>query len=243
MFMPGRYSEIDVVVGYIDQQLDAIRASAYGLTEKQARATPCRSELSIGGLLKHATYFMNGAGSSDASDEDGYASFALGVDETLVAALDAFDAAREAYLAELRTVDPAAESISGPAPWDGIDEPMPSVRRYGLVHHIEELARHAGHADVIREQIDGATAASLLMAVEGRPGERLREALDTDYAEAAGARDPSVYSPGNRQIVILVDAGDSPRRRGRSIPVGSPCTKDQPGFWQVFRVVSRTLVR
>jgi uncharacterized protein DUF664 len=38
------------------------------------------------------------------------------------------------------------------------------------MHHVEEFARHAGHADVIREQFDGATAASLLMAVEGREG-------------------------------------------------------------------------
>jgi hypothetical protein len=44
------------------------------------------------------------------------------------------------------------------------------VQRFHLVHHIEEFARHAGHADIIREQLDGASAASLLMAVEGRPG-------------------------------------------------------------------------
>ncbi len=44
------------------------------------------------------------------------------------------------------------------------------MQRFALVHHVEELARHAGHADIIREQIDGATAASLLMAVEGREG-------------------------------------------------------------------------
>jgi hypothetical protein len=38
------------------------------------------------------------------------------------------------------------------------------------VHHIEELARHAWHADIIREQLDGANAASLPMVVEGREG-------------------------------------------------------------------------
>ena len=42
--------------------LSALRASIIGLTEEQARgATPCRSVLSIGGLIKHATYGMRGA--------------------------------------------------------------------------------------------------------------------------------------------------------------------------------------
>ena len=45
-----------------------------------------------------------------------------------------------------------------------------SVLRFALVRHVEEFARHAGHADIIREQIDGASAPSLLMAVEGRQG-------------------------------------------------------------------------
>jgi hypothetical protein len=29
--------------------------------------------------------------------------------------------------------------------------------RWVLMHHIEEVARHAGHADIIREAIDGST--------------------------------------------------------------------------------------
>jgi len=70
----------------------------------------------------------------------------------------------------VRSTDPGADMTAPPAPWDGIYGPTDSVQRFGLVHHVEELARHAGHADIIREQIDGATAASLLMAVEGREG-------------------------------------------------------------------------
>jgi hypothetical protein len=36
-----------------------------------------------------------------------------------------------------------------------------------LLHVIEETARHAGHADIVREAIDGATAFPLLAAAEG----------------------------------------------------------------------------
>jgi hypothetical protein len=179
MFLPGIYDERETLVGYLDQQLAAIRAAAYGLTEEQARLTPCRSALSIGGLVKHATYVMEqrarrradpGAGLDRSAFERFFGSFALTADETLQGALASFDAARDAYLADVRASDPGASSTVPAAPWDGLDQPTPSVERFALVHHVEEFARHAGHADIIREQIDGANAASLLMAAEGRPG-------------------------------------------------------------------------
>ena len=176
MFEPGKYTESEALVGYLDQQLTAVRAAAYGLTEQQAREAPCRSALSIGGLVKHATYVMNGrvAPSDSSLDEAGVArfmgSFALSDDETLAGALAEFDRVRALYLADLRATDPGADMIAPPAPWDGLYTPTDSVQRFALIHHVEELARHAGHADIIREELDGAAAASLLLAVEGREG-------------------------------------------------------------------------
>jgi hypothetical protein len=179
MFMPSTYSECETLVGFLEQQLAGVRAAAYGLTEHQARQTPCRSELSIGGIVKHVTHVMATRESRRANpgampDESGFAafmsSFALGEDETLVGALDAFDQVRQAYLDDVRATDPGADLTAPPAPWDGIYAPIESVERYALVHHVEEFARHAGQADIIREQLDGATAAPLLMAVEGREG-------------------------------------------------------------------------
>ena len=179
MFGPGTYTEAEAIVGYLEQQLMAIRAAAYGLTEQQARQRPCHSELSVGGLVKHATHVMNGRARRQADptampDEAGFAlfmsSFALTDDETLDGVLAAFDTARDAYLADIVGTDPAAPMVEPPAPWDGREAPTESVQRFALLHQIEELARHAGHADILREQIDGANAASLLMAVEGRPG-------------------------------------------------------------------------
>ena len=41
--------------------------------------------------------------------------------------------------------------------------------RWVLLHLIEETARHAGHADIIRESIDGATCWTLMAAAEGWP--------------------------------------------------------------------------
>ncbi|MHB1519444.1 MAG: DinB family protein [Acidimicrobiales bacterium] len=179
MFSPGKYTESETLVGYLSQQLAAIRSAAHGLTENQARQTPCRSALSIGGLVKHATYVMRQRERREANpemmlDDAGIAlfmgSFALGDDETLAGTLEAFDEARAAYLADVRATDPGADMTAPAAPWDGLYGPTDSVQRFALVHHVEEFARHAGHADIIREQIDGAGAASLLMAVEGREG-------------------------------------------------------------------------
>jgi hypothetical protein len=179
MFLPGTYDERATLVGYLDQQLASIRAAAYGLTDEQAHQTPCRSRLSIGGIVKHATYVMEGrtgarGAAGAAPDASAIArfmgSFALTADETLEGALEAFDAVRADYLADVRATDPAAAVTVPPAPWDGLFEPTASVERFSLVHHVEEFARHAGHADIIREQLDGADAASLLMAVEGREG-------------------------------------------------------------------------
>ena len=180
MFGPGRYTENETFAGYLEQQLVAIRAAAYGLTEAEARTTPCRSRLSIGGIVKHATYVMRQrldrahrdpeALPDEAGVRTFFSSFALGDDETLAGTLADFDAAVDAYLADVRAVDPAAALISPPAPWDGVFEPTESVERFALMHHVEEFARHAGHADIVREQIDGADAASLLLAVEGREG-------------------------------------------------------------------------
>jgi hypothetical protein len=61
MYPPAQHDEITGLVSYIDEQLTAIRAAAFGLTEDQARETPCRSALSVGGIIKHVSYGMRGA--------------------------------------------------------------------------------------------------------------------------------------------------------------------------------------
>jgi hypothetical protein len=77
------------------------------------------------------------------------ASFKLGDDETAAAALAAFDAARVEYVAAISATDPSTPTIEGPAPWFGVFDDRPARARYLLVHQIEEMARHAGHADIM----------------------------------------------------------------------------------------------
>jgi hypothetical protein len=53
-------------------------------------------------------------------------------------------------------------------PWYPTDVGAWSIR-WVLLHLIEETARHAGHADIIREHVDGATAFPLMAADEKWP--------------------------------------------------------------------------
>ena len=97
------------------------------------------------------------------------ASFTPGEDEDLATLLENYDKLCEQYLALVEEVDLDRVVQVPPAPWYGRNEPAEAAMRYVVVHDLEEFARHAGHADIIREQIDGAKAAELNAAVEGRP--------------------------------------------------------------------------
>lgn len=169
---------------YVLQQNYSYRALAYGLTDEQARATPSVSALSIGALIKHVTgcqrmWMARVAAAPQAPPADGrsmkerqaeYADeFVMREDETLAGLLDGLEAQNAATLRLIETADlDAAVPVPRDAPWFPKDVDAWSVR-WVVFHVIEELARHAGQGDVIRESIDGATLYELLAGLEGWP--------------------------------------------------------------------------
>lgn len=174
MYAPTTDPEVRMLAGYADSQAEALRASVSGLTDAQAHERPCRSALSLGGLLRHATYVLDqhaGTGRQGPAVEGAYEtfmdSFVFDERHTLAEALAAFDDARARCLARSLATDPEEERVQPAAPWDGLPETMAN-RRYELLHLIEELARHAGHADIIREQLDGAIVPQLEARAAGR---------------------------------------------------------------------------
>ena len=54
--------------------------------------------------------------------------------------------------------------------------------RYYLAHQVEEMARHAGHADILREQLDGTSVPALVMTRAGVPA----NAFFQPYAPSPG---------------------------------------------------------
>jgi hypothetical protein len=171
MNVPAVSDERQGLLAFLAQQRAAVRNAAYGLTEDQARVTTTGSTLSIGGLVKHVagaekgwTDRVLGCDESDPGDYQGYlASFHLGPDERLAGVLDLYEATAARTDEAMAHVDLGrAVPLPTGVPWF----PEGATVRWVLLHLIEETARHAGHADIIRESLDGAQAGSLMAAVE-----------------------------------------------------------------------------
>jgi Protein of unknown function (DUF664) len=184
--MPGLVAplvdEAEALLAFLGQQRDALRYAAHGLAVEQLVARPTVSELSLAGLIKHAalmerawtTFLTTGDTAVFApGDEDEWSDgFRLTEGETLDDVLALAD--EQARTTE--TVFGAAEDLAAPlppttdvVPW--IPDRTVWTPRWVLLHLIEETARHAGHADIIRESIDGATCWTLMAAAEGWPAQ------------------------------------------------------------------------
>ncbi|WP_328606664.1 DinB family protein [Amycolatopsis sp. NBC_00345] len=177
--VPPVTDERSGLLGFLAQQRHVIRVAAHGLSDEQARAVPSASELSVGGLVKHVANTESGwidlvlqlpPKPFEAGMADYFENYRLGESETLESVLDRYDriAARTeevvAGIPDLGRPVPVPKGV----PWYPKDVDAWSVR-WVLLHLIEETARHAGHADIIRESLDGATAMPLMAAAEGWP--------------------------------------------------------------------------
>jgi hypothetical protein len=175
---PPARTEQEGLLAFLAQQRQALRYAAYGLTEEQLRLAPSASALSVGGLIKHVALtergWMQGTvlGREDqkGSVEQYAAGFVLRDDETLA---DLFDlqahvaAETEATVAEINDLY-LPVPVPRDAPWFPTDVEAWSLR-WVLLQLIQESARHAGHADIVRESLDAATQYELMAAAEGWP--------------------------------------------------------------------------
>lgn len=169
--VPPVADERDGLLRYLEQQRVWLRAAAHGLTEEQARATPSASALSVGGLVKHVAAMERtwmGVVRRSPVEVDYDDSFQLGADETLAEVLADYVRAADETTQTVADFDLGYPVPVPDAPWFPGDVAEWSVR-WVLLHLIQETARHAGHADIVRESVDGATAFPLLAAVEGWP--------------------------------------------------------------------------
>jgi hypothetical protein len=146
---------------------DFLRGTLRDLTDEQAATTPTVSALCLGGLVKHVAYveagwtrfIVEGAAGLGGQDEASYAvheaSFRMEAGETVQSLLEAYaEVATEtdeliAGLPDLDVSHPLPE-----APW--FEPGAAWSARRAIVHILAETSQHAGHADIIREAIDGA---------------------------------------------------------------------------------------
>jgi len=149
----------------LETHRDFLRRTVDGLTDEQAAATPTASALSLGGLIKHVSrtehawisFVLGGAAAMEADSyqagewTDG---FRMVGGESLAGLLAAYEAVAQRTFDVVSSITDLDESHPLPeAPWfqPGASR---SVRRV-MLHLIAETAQHAGHADIIRETIDG----------------------------------------------------------------------------------------
>ncbi|NUS42596.1 MAG: DinB family protein [Mycobacteriaceae bacterium] len=143
---------------------ELLLVTARALTDEQAAATPTASALCVGGLVKHvsqvernwADFILEGA-SAMAVDAGAYTDYENGFrvlpGETLAGLIAEYRRVAERTDELVRTVDLDLSHELPPAPWFPKNSRR-SARRVFL-HMIAETAQHAGHADIIRESIDG----------------------------------------------------------------------------------------
>jgi len=150
-----------------------LRFTADGLTDEQARERPTVSALSVGGLIAHVAdmergwvaFIEHGAAAFEAeaaqwSDDSGALDradgFPLPEGQTLADVLATYErvAARtEEVVRAIPDLD-AAHALPS-APW--FEPGATWTARRVLLHLVAETAQHAGHADIIRETLDGHT--------------------------------------------------------------------------------------
>jgi uncharacterized damage-inducible protein DinB len=164
---PLQASEAETVLAFLDYHRATLRMKVSGLDPSALDRTLGPSTMTLGGLLSHLTYVEDSwfsvvlAGNTPAepwaavdwsADEDWDWHVAAG--RSLEDLLPAYDDA----------VARADEHIARALELDGLDTPSvrssrrvatPYSLRWIVLHMIEEYARHNGHADLLREAIDG----------------------------------------------------------------------------------------
>lgn len=144
-------TELEVLRGFLDYLRDSIAAKVEGAPEPRIRTAAVPSGTNLLGLLNHLTCveratflgarITNWQATFHASPSDSQTDVVTRYREAVTEANDVLDTC----------ADPGA-----PLPRSQPGKPAPSVR-WALAHMIEETGRHAGHADILRELIDGST--------------------------------------------------------------------------------------
>ncbi|KQU49543.1 hypothetical protein ASG84_05545 [Rhodococcus sp. Leaf278] len=133
-----------------------------GITDEQARTRTTSSELTLGGLLHHVIsnerHWMTVIAELDETAEFDMASaggeYVMAEDETVAGLVAEWEEVARATSAALDSLDLDLAVPVPTAPW--APERIWQSARFTVLHILREISQHAGHADIIREELDGA---------------------------------------------------------------------------------------
>jgi uncharacterized damage-inducible protein DinB len=161
---PVSGDEKQVLAGFLDHYRKVLLDICEGLSDEDLRRSFVPSRTSILGMIKHLAYvergwFQEGIAGRDVEfpvgDDISELEFRIEPGETTEEVLDFY----RAECAESRAI---LEAASLDAIWLHPQRSEDFNVRWIVVHMIEETARHAGHADILRELIDGKTETGYL---------------------------------------------------------------------------------
>ena len=150
-FPAGESDESELLLSWLRYLRGAIERKAGGITDEQARWRPDGALISLLGIVNHLTrveWRWTDGGILGQDTDRSEAEFEPGVELTIVQALAAY---RERAAATDGVVLSASDLSVPCSMQPGTD------LRWVLLHLINETARHAGHADAVRELLDGTT--------------------------------------------------------------------------------------
>jgi uncharacterized damage-inducible protein DinB len=165
---PHAADEADTLLGFLDYQRATLEWKTRGLDAAGMTTTVAASSMTPGGLLKHMAlveddWFSRVLHANERAEPWRSVDWQAEPDwEWTTAADDSPEQLRELWRESVdrsRELTARALSTAGmeqPAKRPWADGKSPSLR-WIVTHMIEEYARHNGHADVMREAIDGQT--------------------------------------------------------------------------------------
>lgn len=164
---PHQADEITTLRSFLDYYRGTIRVKTDGLDHEQLGVALAPSDMTLGGLLKHLAFvetwwFVEVLDGHEPTEPFGSADWEADEDwDWHSAASDSPDDLRGLFNTSVARSD---QVLDGALARGGLDllsvgkshrTKEPFALRWILVHMIEEYARHAGHADLIRQSIDG----------------------------------------------------------------------------------------
>lgn len=162
------------LLAFLAEERGSIRRAVLALTDEQASSRPSASELSLAGLIKHVAEVEHGWVARAKGEQPAVARnesnwdecFRLVAGETVESQLAYWEKVAAETEAFIRSVPSLDDTFALPdQPWFPPEGRV--SMRWLCLHLIRETARHAGHADIIRESLDGRTAFELVAMEQG----------------------------------------------------------------------------
>ncbi len=159
---PVAGDEKAILSGFLDHYRQTLLDICSGLSEEQLRRSVVPSGTSLLGIVKHLAYVERGWFQEVVGNEPYDYKFDVEDDPDADFRIEDHESAEEIFELYRAACDRSRRALAEASLDDLVEFPHRSADynvRWVVVHMLEETARHAGHADIIREQLDGRTGA------------------------------------------------------------------------------------